>query len=83
MDRYQSLINAGVRIPSFIEALTGISNAMIRQAPTATTVMREVSDFVGDIPVLTSAFFFVQSKFLYRSYCGLVAGVQQFLRLSS
>lgn len=52
VDRYQSLMNAGVRIPSFIEALTGISNAMIRQAPTAATVMREVSDFVGDIPLV-------------------------------
>lgn len=52
VDRYQSLMNAGVRIPSFIEDLTGISNAMIRQAPTAATVMREVSDFVGDIPLV-------------------------------
>lgn len=52
VDRYQSLMNAGARIPSFIEALTGISNAMIRQAPLAATVMREVSDFVGDIPLV-------------------------------
>ena len=46
VDRYQSLMNAGVRIPAFIEALTGISNAMIRQAPLAANVMREVADFV-------------------------------------
>ena len=52
VDRYQSLMNAGVRIPSFIEALTGISNAMIRQAPPAADVMREVSDFVGDYPLV-------------------------------
>ena len=52
VDRYQSLMNAGVRIPSFIEALTGISNAMIRQAPSAADVMREVSDFVGDYPLV-------------------------------
>lgn len=52
VDRYQSLMNAGVRIPSFIEELTGISNAMIRQAPPAATVMREVSDFVGDLPLV-------------------------------
>ena len=50
--RYQSLMNAGVRIPAFIEALTGISNAMIRSAPSAAVVMREVSDFVGDIPLV-------------------------------
>lgn len=52
VDRYQSLMNAGVHIPSFIERLTGISNAMIRSAPPAAQVMREVSDFVGDIPLV-------------------------------
>lgn len=52
VDRYQSLMNAGVRIPSFIEGLTGISNAMIREAPPVGMVMREVSDFVGDYPLV-------------------------------
>lgn len=52
VDRYQSLMNAGVRIPAYIEGLTGISNAMIRSAPPAEAVMCEVSDFVGDIPIV-------------------------------
>lgn len=52
VDRYQSLMNAGVRIPLFIEELTGISNAMIRKAPPVGMVMREVSDFVGDYPLV-------------------------------
>jgi DNA polymerase-3 subunit epsilon len=52
IDRYQSLMNAGVRIPSYIEALTGISDSMVRKAPTAAEVMREVSDFVGDYPLV-------------------------------
>jgi DNA polymerase-3 subunit epsilon len=50
--RYQSLMNAGVRIPPFIESLTGISNSMIRSAPPAAEVMREVSNFVGDYPLV-------------------------------
>jgi len=50
--RDQSLRNAGGGIPSFIEALTGISNAMIRSAPPAATVMREVTEFVGDYPLV-------------------------------
>jgi len=50
--RYQSLMNAGVRIPSFIESLTGISNSMIRSAPSAADVMSEVAKFVGDIPLV-------------------------------
>lgn len=52
VNRYQSLMNGGVRIPSFIESLTGISNDMIRHAPPAAQVMQEVSDFVGDYPLV-------------------------------
>ncbi len=52
VDRYQSLMNAGVRIPAYIEALTGITNAMVRSAPSAGEVMRDVSDFVGDMPIV-------------------------------
>ncbi|MBF0211974.1 MAG: 3'-5' exonuclease [Magnetococcales bacterium] len=49
---YQSLMNAGVRIPAFITALTGISNDMVRRAPPAAQVMQEVADFVGDLPLV-------------------------------
>lgn len=52
VDRYQSLMNAGVRIPPFIESLTGISNSMVRSAPPAAQVMSEVASFVGDIPLV-------------------------------
>jgi DNA polymerase-3 subunit epsilon len=52
VNRYQSLMNAGVRIPFYIESLTGISNAMIRNAPPASEVMQEVSEFVGDMPIV-------------------------------
>lgn len=50
--RYQSLMNAGARIPPFIEALTGISNAMIREAPPAAEVMSALAEFVGDVPLV-------------------------------
>jgi DNA polymerase-3 subunit epsilon len=50
--RYQNLMNAGVRIPPFIEALTGISNEMVRAAPPAAQVMAEVAEFVGDYPLI-------------------------------
>ncbi|PKO32664.1 MAG: DNA polymerase III subunit epsilon [Betaproteobacteria bacterium HGW-Betaproteobacteria-7] len=52
VDRYQSLMNAGVRIPAFIQDLTGISDAMIRAAPPVAEVMRDVSEFVGDYPLV-------------------------------
>ena len=47
VDRFQSLMNAGVRIPTFITQLTGISNAMIASAPAADRVMVDASRFVG------------------------------------
>ena len=52
VDRFQSLMNAGVRIPAFITELTGITDAMVRMAPPAADVMRDVSDFVGDYPLV-------------------------------
>lgn len=50
--RYQSLMNAGVRIPGNIQSLTGITNDMVAAAPAASAVMREVSDFVEDFPLV-------------------------------
>ena len=52
VDRFHSLMNAGVWVPPFIEELTGISNAMVRRAPPAETVMREAAAFVGDCPLV-------------------------------
>ncbi len=52
VDRFQSLMNAGRYIPSFIESLTGISNAMIAAAPAAEQVMLEASRFVGNAPLV-------------------------------
>ena len=52
VDRYQSLMNAGVPIPPFITQLTGISNAMVARAPAVAEVMREASRFVGQAPMV-------------------------------
>lgn len=51
VDRFQSLMNAGVRISAFIEAYTGISNAMIATAPPAEQVMADASRFVAGRPM--------------------------------
>lgn len=47
VDRYQSLMYSGARVPPFIEKLTGISDRMLAAAPPAAQVMREVAEFVG------------------------------------
>jgi DNA polymerase-3 subunit epsilon len=52
VSRYQSLMNSGAWVPPFIESLTGISNAMLRSAPSSTRVMQEVADFVGTLPLV-------------------------------
>lgn len=46
-ERYVSLVNCGVRIPSFITGLTGISQAMVNAAPKASVVLPELLDFIG------------------------------------
>lgn len=52
VDRFQSLMNAGVWVPPFITQLTGISNDMVRAAPPAAQVMAEAARFVGDTPMV-------------------------------
>ncbi|WP_175920235.1 3'-5' exonuclease [Burkholderia pyrrocinia] len=47
VDRFQSLMNAGRRIPSDVVALTGITNDMIASAPPASKVMKEAAAFIG------------------------------------
>ena len=52
VDRFQSLMNAGVRILPFIEQYTGISNAMVQAAPPAAQVMADALRFVQGAPLV-------------------------------
>ncbi|KVH12813.1 MULTISPECIES: PolC-type DNA polymerase III [Burkholderia] len=52
VDRFQSLMNAGRRIPSDVVALTGITNDMIAAAPPASEVMKKAAAFVGQHAVV-------------------------------
>ena len=52
VDRFQSLMNAGVPVSTFITGLTGITNAMVAAAPPAAQVMTEASRFVGQRPLV-------------------------------
>jgi len=49
---YQSLMNARVYVPQYITELTGITNAMVREAPPVDHVMHELHRFVGNVPVV-------------------------------
>lgn len=46
-ERYVSLVNCGVRIPSFITQLTGITQDMVDAAPPSQRVVAELLDFIG------------------------------------
>jgi DNA polymerase-3 subunit epsilon len=48
VDRFQCLMNPGVRVNGFIEDFTGITNAMLKKAPPCEDVMDEFTDFIGD-----------------------------------
>jgi len=52
VDRYQSLMNPGMPIPYDIQAFTGITDAMVRQAPPVRDVMTQVVHFVGTDPIV-------------------------------
>ena len=45
---YQTLVNPEMPIPSFISALTGITNEMVQDAPVFADVVCDFLDFIGD-----------------------------------
>ena len=51
-DEWSSLINPNRHIPDFITNLTGIDDAMLRQAPRFRDIAHELESFVGDSPIV-------------------------------
>src|SRR5688572_17496270 len=51
-DEWSTLIDPNRHIPEFISALTGIDDAMVRQAPRLSEVAPDLDAFVGDAPVI-------------------------------
>jgi DNA polymerase-3 subunit epsilon len=52
VDRFQSLMNPGMRISSFIESYTGITNQMLSTAPPVAEVMKRLAGFIGRHPLV-------------------------------
>jgi len=79
VDRWQSLMNPGGRVPPFITGLTGITTEMVRAAPPPDRVMAQAKAFVGDATLVAH-----NASFDRRFWCeelgriGVRAG-QQFL----
>ncbi|MDD2271827.1 MAG: 3'-5' exonuclease [Desulfuromonadaceae bacterium] len=47
VDRFQSLMNPGMKVSSFIEEYTGITNRMLDSSPSITEVMHEFTRFMA------------------------------------
>lgn len=52
VDSFSQLMNPGMPIPLNVQALTGITNAMVARAPSVARVMREAAMFVGPRPLV-------------------------------
>lgn len=52
VERFQGLMNPGMRINSFIESYTGITNAMVADAPPCEEVMSDLVSFIGNSAIV-------------------------------
>ena len=52
VDRFQSLVNPGFLVNREIESITGISNAMLDGAPSASVVMEQFLKFISAYPLI-------------------------------
>ena len=52
VDRWSSLMKSGAWVPPYIQALTGITNEMLADAPDSATVMRELAHFTEGCPLV-------------------------------
>ena len=51
-DEYSTLINPGRPIPPFVTHLTKITSAMVADAPTLSSQLATIVEFIGDAPIL-------------------------------
>ena len=67
IDRFHTLVNPEQPIPSFITRLTGITDEMVKDAPTVTSILPSLKEFLGeDIIVAHNASF--DYKFLSHNF---------------
>lgn len=76
VDRFQSLMNPGFRVSSFIEDYTGINNKMLAGAPRCADVMKKFATFIADHHLAAHNASFDQ-KFLDAELCHLKLKRQQ------
>jgi DNA polymerase-3 subunit epsilon len=70
VERFVSLVNCNVRVPSFITGLTGITQAMVDSAPSVESVVPELLSFIGS-DALSAHNASFDEKFLLSESCRL------------
>ena len=48
LDRFSTLVNPGIPIPHFIQTMTGITDSMVRDAPSFDRLIPDLLEFLGD-----------------------------------
>ncbi|MGB5446986.1 MAG: 3'-5' exonuclease [Psychromonas sp.] len=78
-DRFQALMYPGIRVNSFIENFTGISNQMLAEAAPCREVMNDFCDFIGDFNLVAhnasfdKSFLDAELQKIPRSYVGKIS----------
>lgn len=72
--RYQSFVNPERSIPKMIQELTGITDAMVADAPTIETLAAALTEFLEDLPIVAHNSS-VEQGFLDHAVSPLVSGV--------
>ncbi|KAB3531599.1 PolC-type DNA polymerase III [Alkaliphilus serpentinus] len=52
IEEFSSLINPGIPIPAKITELTGITDEMVKNAPSIETVLPRFLEFIGEVPIV-------------------------------
>ena len=79
VETFQSLMNPGKKVNTFIEQYTGISNAMLSEAPSCQIVMNQFADFIGDFSLVAhnasfdKKFLDAELNYCQRDYTGQFA----------
>ena len=68
VDNFQSLINPGHKVSSEITGLTGITNEMLAEEPSISSVLPQFLDYVGDSMIIAHNAHF-DINFIYDNCC--------------